>query len=308
MSEHTGTKWMISSASQPCSGNSTRERSAYPLRQPGEEKECPPTTETEPCKLNSNCFHYSYNITGETPTERQTTCRNVASEFSGNIDLLLMKPPPPLQIGVPVSWATVQCVETASKPACWTVCVATVNPWTSSSAKRWDVCHFPLSTAIKMIFKDTEVMQPHGIVLQLGLERKWQMNASCVVECPVNCQLSDWSPWSDCSHTCGLSGMSLALFTQPYTKLDFWDQMHPVILFKPWSQGPWSLESLFKVFSHWRHILINHDCCRFQKTWHKVHVRCFLVLQSSQWSRLWWIVDVTNTLPVLISAFLKFSR
>uniref|UniRef100_A0A669ELV6 Thrombospondin type-1 domain-containing protein 7A n=1 Tax=Oreochromis niloticus TaxID=8128 RepID=A0A669ELV6_ORENI len=35
---------------------------------------------------------------------------------------------------------------------------------------------------------------------------KWQMNASCVVECPVNCQLSDWSPWSDCSHTCGLAG------------------------------------------------------------------------------------------------------
>lgn len=52
-------------AFQPCSGNSTRERSAYPIRQPGERKECPPTEETEICKLNSNCFHYSYNITGE---------------------------------------------------------------------------------------------------------------------------------------------------------------------------------------------------------------------------------------------------
>lgn len=50
---------------QPCSGNSTRERSAYVLRQPGAGKECPPTKETEPCKLNSNCFHYSYNITGK---------------------------------------------------------------------------------------------------------------------------------------------------------------------------------------------------------------------------------------------------
>uniref|UniRef100_A0A8C9SY47 Thrombospondin type-1 domain-containing protein 7A n=1 Tax=Scleropages formosus TaxID=113540 RepID=A0A8C9SY47_SCLFO len=41
---------------------------------------------------------------------------------------------------------------------------------------------------------------------ELGLEKKWQMNASCVVECPVNCQLSDWSPWSQCSQTCGLIG------------------------------------------------------------------------------------------------------
>uniref|UniRef100_A0A8C7X202 Thrombospondin type-1 domain-containing protein 7A n=1 Tax=Oryzias sinensis TaxID=183150 RepID=A0A8C7X202_9TELE len=41
---------------------------------------------------------------------------------------------------------------------------------------------------------------------ELNLERKWQMNASCLVECPVNCQMSEWSPWSDCSQTCGLEG------------------------------------------------------------------------------------------------------
>ncbi|XP_061918683.1 thrombospondin, type I, domain containing 7Ab [Entelurus aequoreus] len=41
---------------------------------------------------------------------------------------------------------------------------------------------------------------------ELNLEKKWQMNISCVVECPVNCQLSEWSAWSQCSQTCGLEG------------------------------------------------------------------------------------------------------
>lgn len=52
-------------------------------------------------------------------------------------------------------------------------------------------------------------------VFQLGLDRKWQMNASCVVECPVNCQLSDWSPWSECTHTCGLAGAFVVTLKHP---------------------------------------------------------------------------------------------
>ncbi|XP_013765928.1 thrombospondin type-1 domain-containing protein 7A-like [Pundamilia nyererei] len=126
----------------PCSENSTRERSAYPLRQPGEKKECPPTEETEPCKLNRNCFHYTYNIT------EWSTCQLSDKAVCGNGFKTRM----------------LDCVRSDGK-------------------------------SVDLVF-----------CKELGLERKWQMNASCVVECPVNCQLSDWSPWSGCSHTCGLAG------------------------------------------------------------------------------------------------------
>uniref|UniRef100_A0A671XNQ9 Thrombospondin type-1 domain-containing protein 7A n=1 Tax=Sparus aurata TaxID=8175 RepID=A0A671XNQ9_SPAAU len=40
---------------------------------------------------------------------------------------------------------------------------------------------------------------------QFGLINKWKLSESCVVDCPVSCMLSDWSPWAECSHTCGHS-------------------------------------------------------------------------------------------------------
>ncbi|KAA0710433.1 Thrombospondin type-1 domain-containing protein 7A [Triplophysa tibetana] len=138
------TDWITwSPCSLPCNVNSTRRRTASPLRQPGDDgKQCPSTTERETCILNTNCYHYSYNIT---------------------------------------DWSTCQLSDRA-------------------------VCGVGFKTRMLDCVRSDGKSVDLKFCEELGLEKKWQMNASCVVECPVNCQLSDWSSWSECSHTCGLAG------------------------------------------------------------------------------------------------------
>ncbi|KAJ8267352.1 hypothetical protein COCON_G00125240, partial [Conger conger] len=169
----------------PCNGNGTRERTASPIRPPGEGKACPPSTQSEPCRLNTNCYHYSYNIT---------------------------------------DWSTCQLSERA-------------------------VCGRGIKTRMLDCVRSDGKSVDLKYCEELGLHRKWLMNSSCRVECPVNCQLSDWSAWSQCSLTCGLSGrmMRRRSVTQASqgdgrpcpAQMEQWKPC-PVKPCYRWSFSPWS--------------------------------------------------------------------
>ncbi|AWP15681.1 putative thrombospondin type-1 domain-containing protein 7A-like [Scophthalmus maximus] len=131
-----------SRCSLPCTRTNSRIRVAYTLRTPSVGRQCPDTTDKEPCGLNLNCFNYFYNITD------WSTCQLSPNAVCGS----------------GIKTRMLDCVRSDGK-------------------------------SVDLKFCD-----------ELNLEKKWQMNISCVVECPVNCQLSEWSAWSACSQTCGLEG------------------------------------------------------------------------------------------------------
>uniref|UniRef100_A0A1A7X5A7 Thrombospondin type-1 domain-containing protein 7A n=2 Tax=Iconisemion striatum TaxID=60296 RepID=A0A1A7X5A7_9TELE len=131
-----------SRCSMPCSRNSSRLRTAYTLRYPGIGRQCPETTDKEPCSLNLNCFNYFYNITD------------------------------------------------------WSTCQLSPNA----------VCGSGIKTRMLDCVRSDGKSVDIKFCEELNLEKNWLMNVSCTVECPVNCHLSEWSTWSECSQTCGLEG------------------------------------------------------------------------------------------------------
>ncbi|XP_039883311.1 thrombospondin type-1 domain-containing protein 7B isoform X1 [Simochromis diagramma] len=84
-----------------------------------------------------------------------------------------------------------------------------VSDWSTCQLSENAICgqgsRFRLLDCIRSDGKVTEVQKCE----QFGLINKWILTESCVVNCPVSCVLSEWSPWAECSHSCGSQGQSV---------------------------------------------------------------------------------------------------
>ncbi|KAG8548211.1 hypothetical protein GDO81_026154 [Engystomops pustulosus] len=204
-----------------CDTNSTRSRTRFPLRIPTNGKTCPEDSETEPCVLNSNCFHYQYNVTewsacqlsekavcGEGIKTRLLDCtrsdgKSVKMSFceqqmrSRHIKMHAEGEgrPCPTQLTQYRSCAVNPCYS-------WNF-----GQWSTCRVEVWRVCGEGLKTRnLTCLVHDAS---PTAVKIQVDPKFCGQLpneenvrSLPCYVPCPGDCHLTEWSQWSSCQVAC----------------------------------------------------------------------------------------------------------
>ncbi|XP_053568516.1 LOW QUALITY PROTEIN: thrombospondin type-1 domain-containing protein 7B [Bombina bombina] len=81
-----------------------------------------------------------------------------------------------------------------------------VTEWSTCQLSEKALCGEGIKTRLLVCIRSDGKPVEIFFCEQMELKKPTKMRIHCLVECPVNCQLSAWSSWSQCSQTCGAGG------------------------------------------------------------------------------------------------------